>query len=128
MKHQRLLVASHSMADAELVRDLLLQICSNIIISVNDGRHLSDFVTHWPDVLVLAFRNLADAKRYYQALRDSNQPAHSYRTVLLCRKEELKEAYDLCRQEDFDDYVLFWPMSFDALHDTHLRKLLIFMD
>ncbi len=114
MKNQSVLIASHSMADAELVRDLLLQTCDRITISANVENHLSDFAAYLPDVLVLAFKSLADAKIYYQALRDSSQAGHSYRTVLLCCKEELKAAYDLCRQEDFDDYVLFWPMSFDA--------------
>ena len=116
MTHPTVLIASNSAADAGLVQELLLQTCSRMIISAHTENHLSDFGTHLPDVLVLAFKNLADAKLYYQELCQSSQlmASHTYRTVLLCRKEELKEAYDLCRQEDFDDYVLFWPMSFDA--------------
>lgn len=111
-----ILIASNSAADAELVRNLLLKTCSQMITSVQAEHHASDFDTHLPDVLVLAFNDLEEARSYYQGLRRSSQVAasHRYRTVLLCRKEDLKAAYDLCRQEEFDDYVLFWPMSFDA--------------
>jgi CheY-like chemotaxis protein len=111
-----ILIASNSAADAELVRNLLLKTCSRMILSVHAEHHLSDFEAHLPDVLVLAFNDLEEARSYYQGLCRSSQviASHRHRTVLLCRKEDLKAAYDLCRQEEFDDYVLFWPMSFDA--------------
>lgn len=111
-----ILIASNSAADAELVRNLLLKTCSRMTLSVQPEHHVSDFDTHLPDVLVLAFSDLEETRAYYQGLCRSSQVAasHRYRTVLLCRKEDLKAAYDLCRQEEFDDYVLFWPMSFDA--------------
>jgi len=41
---------------------------------------------------------------------------HTYphRTLVLCNKDELKQVYQLCKNEQFDDYVLFWPL----VHDT----------
>jgi CheY-like chemotaxis protein len=33
---------------------------------------------------------------------------------VLCTRNELREAYALCRARSFDDYVLFWPMNHDA--------------
>jgi CheY-like chemotaxis protein len=38
----------------------------------------------------------------------------SHRTLLLCDKDSVRRAFDLCMQEVFDDYVLFWPMVHDA--------------
>src|SRR3546814_4565376 len=35
-------------------------------------------------------------------------------TIVLCGKSNLQQAYELCREEFFDDYVLFWPLNHDA--------------
>ena len=35
--------------------------------------------------------------------------------ILLCSKEELPAAFGLCRNLCFDDYVLYWPFTHDAL-------------
>ena len=34
--------------------------------------------------------------------------------MILCGREEVRRAYELCMKDIFDDYVLFWPMTFDA--------------
>lgn len=34
--------------------------------------------------------------------------------MILCGKDEVKRAYELCMKEYFDDYILFWPMTFDS--------------
>jgi CheY-like chemotaxis protein len=37
-----------------------------------------------------------------------------HRTLLLCGKDEVRRAYQFCRKDYFDDYILFWPMAHDA--------------
>lgn len=69
-----------------------------------------------PQVLVLAFRTLEETEAYYLGLyRNSTQVnATAHRTVVMCGKDDVVRAYELCRDNYFDDYVLFWPMSQDG--------------
>ena len=39
---------------------------------------------------------------------------HPHRTVILCNKDDVRRASDLCMKDIFDDYILFWPMTFDS--------------
>ncbi len=111
-----ILIAAESLSDATVVRNLLLPEFEHVVLSTNMLHGVSDFDQHNPDVLVLAFKELESAERYFLSVhRLSNglrlQPR---RTVILCGKDEVKRAYELCMKDFFDDYVLFWPMTFDA--------------
>jgi CheY-like chemotaxis protein len=77
---------------------------------------VADFERHRPDVLVLAFNELEKSERYYLGLYRLSQAVHQrpHRTVILCSKDEVKRVYDLCMKDYFDDYVLFWPMTYDS--------------
>jgi len=70
-----------------------------------------------PDVLVVGFDTLAKAQAYSLRLYRLSQSVHEYshRNVLLCSQAEAPEAYQLCREGSFDDYVLFSPQAHDAL-------------
>ena len=37
-----------------------------------------------------------------------------HRSIVLCDKDNVHRAFELCRKEYFDDYVLYWPMVFDT--------------
>ena len=37
-----------------------------------------------------------------------------HRTIVLCSKDEVRAAFDLCKKEYFDDYVLYWPQTHDG--------------
>src|SRR3546814_5902609 len=75
-----------------------------------------DIEKYRPQVLVLAFEALADAQHLYLDVfrRSSLIHALAHRTIVLCGKSNLQQAYELCREEFFDDYVLFWPLNHDA--------------
>src|SRR3546814_4372693 len=75
-----------------------------------------DIYEYLPQVLVLAFDALADAQHLYLDVfrRSSLIHALAHRTIVLCGKSNLQQAYELCREEFFDDYVLFWPLNHDA--------------
>lgn len=47
----------------------------------------------------------------------------AHRTLVLCSKDDVGRAYELCRKGYFDDYVLFWPMVYDA-HRLSMSVLL----
>jgi len=111
-----ILIASDSRRDAELVKEILDDDFPNIAVSADPSLAVRGFIDHEPRVLVLAFKSIAQAEDYYLGLY-RNSPLlqdRPHRTVLLCTKDEILRAYELCKSGRFDDYVHFWPMSFDA--------------
>ena len=135
MSTPTIIVASDNTGDAALVKKLLGDEFNNVFASTDPDKSAADFVCHPPDVLVLAFNTLDKSQHYY--LRLSRLCAavhlHPHRTLILCNKDELRQAYALCRDEVFDDYILFWPMVHDALRlpmSVHLalRELAVLRD
>lgn len=112
----QILVASDALSDAQLVRRLLNDEFENVAISIDAALAVQDFEKHRPQVLVLAFDELENAQRHYLGLYRHSAVIHAlpHRTIVLCDKSDLQRTYELCRREDFDDYVLFWPMAQDA--------------
>lgn len=111
-----LLVASDSPTDATLVAKMLREEFEKVAISVDVDQAAQDFERHQPDVLILAFNGLEKAERYYLGLYRQCQSIHHrpHRTLILCDKDDLRRVYELCRKEHFDDYMLFWPLTFDT--------------
>ncbi|MCG5074134.1 response regulator [Paraburkholderia tagetis] len=111
-----ILVATGSVADAELVASILSGEFQNVALSVKPEDAVADFETHRPAVLILAFDTLDACERYYADLGRLSAVVHEapHRTLILCGKGEVWRAYELCRDERFDDYVLFWPITNDA--------------
>jgi CheY-like chemotaxis protein len=115
-KHAAVLVASQSVADAELVGKLLQDEFHNIKLSTKAEFAVDDFEAHRPAVLILAFDTLDAAQRYYIGLYRMSTVVHEtrHRVVVLCNKHDVWTVYDLCSTGHFDDYVLFWPATNDA--------------
>lgn len=117
MNPAKILIASGARADAELAAHSLRGEFKTVEISWRTDSAVADFERCKPAVLVLAFREIGEAERYFAALRNDSSVAneHPHRTLLLCRTEDVSQAYALCKAGGFDDYAQFWPMSFDAL-------------
>jgi CheY-like chemotaxis protein len=115
-RNARILVATDSLSDADLVRKLLSEEFDNVSISTDPDRSVEDFERRKPEVLVLAFNTLEKAERYYLGLYRRGTTVHAlpHRTVILCNKDDVRRVYELCKKEYFDDYILFWPMTHDA--------------
>lgn len=109
-------VASDSVTDAELVKQLLNAEFKKVFISTNPDKALEEFDRQRPDVLVLAFNTLEKSECCYLGLFRLSRTVRTqpHRTVILCGKDEVRRAYELCRDGIFDDYILFWPMTQDA--------------
>ena len=112
----RLLIATDNSDDATLIRGLLAEEFKNVGISTDPEQALQDFEQQPPAVLLLAFDTLDQSQSHYLGLyrRSSRIHALPHRTVILCDKHEVQQAYALCRRQQFNDYVLFWPVSHDA--------------
>lgn len=112
----RILVSTDSVEDGQQIVRLLKDDFANLRLSTEPARAAADFEEYLPDVLVLAFDRLENAQRYYLGLYRLGRSAHAHphRTVLLCSKDEVPVAFDLCKKEYFDDYVLHWPHAYDG--------------
>lgn len=113
----RILIATDIAADAELVSKQLADEFDDVRVSTATARVVADFESCKPDILILAFNGLEKAERYYLGLYRLGTLVHAlpHRTLILSNKDDLTRVYDLCRQEYFDDYILFWPPGHDAL-------------
>lgn len=111
-----ILIATDNTEDAKVVSKQLAEEYKNIFISLNPDNSINDFELHRPDVLVLAFNSLEKAERFCLGLYRLSAMAHTHphRTIILCNKDEVNRVYGLCKKDIFDDYILFWPMTFDA--------------
>jgi len=109
-------IASSDPHEAELVRSLLEDEFANVGVTLTD-----DGVIPAGDealifgVLILVYRHLAAAEQaYIGLLRGAGVGGKSmHRSVVLCSREEVADAYVLCRRGLFDDYVVFWPAGSD---------------
>jgi CheY-like chemotaxis protein len=116
----KVLVASDNADDAAQIVKQLQGEQERVRASANAELAVEDFEDFKPDVLVLAFDNIEKAQRYCLGLYRQSQVVSHYphRTVLLCTKDEVRSAFDLCKKGFFDDYVLYWPLSQDGLRLT----------
>lgn len=112
----KILIASDHRTEADALRAQLVADYPNISVSFDPDRYVEDFEQLCPDVLLLVFNKIEDAQSYYLGLYrfGSTAQQHSHRTIVFCGKEQVKKAFDLCRKQYFDDYVLFWPTPYDG--------------
>ena len=125
-----ILVACDNLSDAAEVKSILNVEFEKVVVSTDPDANARDFERHRPSVLVLAFNSLEKTERYYLGLYRLC-PAlqqETHRTIILCHKDEVRKVYELCKKNYFDDYVIYWPMTFDmtrlpmAVHHA-LREL-----
>lgn len=112
----QILVATDSIADADIVQKILRKEFENILVSTRSRTAIADFNTSQPDVLVLAFNALEKAQQYLRTLDHATvvHNLHDCSILLLCNSRELQSVYELCKASVFDDYVLFWPLGYDV--------------
>lgn len=112
---QCIFIASDIPDDAAVVKGLLAAEFDNVV-SADPDTSVADFDRYRPDLLLLAFKDLEESERYCLSLyrHDDSAFMHPHRVIALCRVEDVHQAYLLCREGVFDDYVLFWPMAQDS--------------
>lgn len=108
-------MASTDAGDAKMVADLLRGDFDDIRVTFDPAKAVDDFEDHSPHVLVLAFAELAAAEQFYLGLYRLSTKIHAiaHRTVVLCDRSACRRANELCRKQHFDDYVEFWPVTYD---------------
>lgn len=120
MTQVRIMINASSLSDAQGIASSLRGELMKVTISSREEETQTDFERCQPDVLVMAFHGLDETeRRYRQLLQDSVfARTHPHRTLVLCRTEDVPKAYDKCLNGIFNDYMQFWPMTFDAYRLT----------
>jgi len=112
------LVVSESATDAVLIKTLLKEDFDNVLVRICPDAKMeaAELLECHPKVLLMAFRDISKAEQCYLGLFRTHSAAalQSHRAILLCSKEAVKQSFEVCRRGLFDDYVLFWPMTYDA--------------
>ncbi len=111
-----IMVATDDQADAGIISKQLRQEFEHVHLALIEEQRVALFDTRLPDVLVLAFKVLNKSEQFYLELYRLSEKIHlqPHRTVVLCSKNDVLNAYELCRKAVFDDYIMFWPMTHDA--------------
>ncbi|MCL7462645.1 response regulator [Pseudomonas sp. NW5] len=112
-----ILVVTDDQADAVIVQNQLRPEFNRVLLALDSERQVANFDQHLPQVLVLAFKDLDSAEQFYLKLYRQSREIHQHphRTIVLCSKDEVQDAYERCSKGVFDDYVLFWPMAYDPM-------------
>ncbi|MCK2125832.1 response regulator [Thauera aromatica] len=102
--------------DATIIGKQLAPEFEHVLLSLDPEQRVGFFDLRPPDVLVLAFKTLNKSEEFYLELYRLSEKIHlqPHRTVVLCNKLSVQGAYELCRKAVFDDYVMFWPMTYDV--------------
>ncbi len=112
----KILILLSTSSDAHHLTELMRRESMMVEISTRFDDAQANFERCQPDVLVLVFRELDEAEKYYHNLMQASEFArsHPHRTLVLCRTEDVPAAYEKCVNGIFSDYMQFWPMTFDA--------------
>jgi CheY-like chemotaxis protein len=110
------MVASDSADNADQIVQQLEDEFEGVRASIHEDKWAADFQDAKPGAIVLAFDKLDKARGYQSSLHAASPSVRErpHRTIVLCAKDELRAAVDLCKQEVFDDYVLYWPNPYDG--------------
>ena len=112
---ERIMVATQSVDDGDLVAELLRAEFDNVVVSSDPDHCVDIFDKDRPAVLVLAYKGLEKSQQQYLGLYRRSKAVHlPHKTVVLCSYDESPKAYELCKKRYFDDYVPFWPMTNDT--------------
>jgi PleD family two-component response regulator len=111
-----ILILGESSADTEVVSSVLRLEYQNLRTCSDPEAYCPIFDKVRPRVLVLSFKSLDTCESVYLNLhrRSAVLQGLVHKTVVLCSKEQVNQAYKLCHEGVFDDYVLFWPLVHDV--------------
>lgn len=112
----KVLIVTDVSADAAQLVRLLEDEFEQLETSTIESHFVADFERVKPDVVVLAFPSLERAERYSLGLYRHSAIVHAlpHRSIVLCDKDNVHRAFELCRKEYFDDYVMYWPLVYDT--------------
>lgn len=112
----KILVVTDIAAEAAQISRLLGDHFDQVETSTVETHFVADFERVRPNVVVLALPSLERAERCSLGLYRHCEIVHTvpHRNIVLCDKDNVHRAFELCSKGYFDDYVLYWPLVFDT--------------
>ncbi len=119
---RQILIVSDTDDEVRTVRELLEHDYPDLLSANNEETGLQLFREHKPVLLVLVFKELEKAERFYLMLYRQCPTIQEipHQTLLLCKSNESEAAFSLCRNGTLDDYLINRP-----LHDPYRLRLAV---
>lgn len=107
-----ILIVSDSAAEITDLKNLLATLVGRLTFALNKDEGIQAFKAQHPIMLVLAFTEVANSVQFYQQLNQEipEITEHFHHTLLLCSSKEAYDAYHLCEEGVFDDYLVDHPL------------------
>ena len=114
------LLLTNNKSDADDILDLLKTLDIEVVVALDDETAVQAFEQHHPQLLLCARESVRDNEHLYLDLHRNCAQLHAipHQTILLCKINEAKIAYELCRRGIFSDYVVDKPR-----HDVFRLRL-----
>ena len=112
-----ILLISDAVDEFQSVCNLIKRHFPRFYIAKNEEEALSIIVDKNIDVLLMGLKGLRENEVCYLHLLSSKKNVDKilYRKIVLCSREELKEAFSICNKDVFDDYFIVRPL-YDPYH------------
>lgn len=115
--HSVIFIAGNSKSVVEVVLHQLQDDFDKVIPCVSDSQVeiVNEMRRSYADVLILAYETLELAATVSDRLYAAHQktPLKPYRVLALCSKSDVKHAYSYYGERKFNDYVVYWPLTYD---------------
>ena len=107
MEGAEILIVTDVAAEAAQIARLLRDHFEQVATSTVETDFVADFECVKPNVVVLALPSLERAERYSLGLYRHSEIVHTvpHRNIVLCDKDNVPRAFELCSKGYFDDYV-----------------------
>lgn len=114
------LLLTNNKSDADDILDLLKTLDIEVAVALDNETAVQAFEKHHPQLLLCARESVRDNEHLYLDLHRNCAQLYAipHQTILLCKINEAKIAYELCRRGIFSDYVVDKPR-----HDVFRLRL-----
>jgi CheY-like chemotaxis protein len=111
------LLVTENIDEIRTVCNLIKRHFPQFYIAKDEESALKIIVDKKIDVLLMGLNTLQANEVFYLHLLSSKQNISNilYRKIVLCSREELKEAFSICNKDVFDDYFIVRPL-YDPYH------------
>jgi len=117
MHDVNILIVAESLDIAQEMCSVIDASSNSFYVATNLSEAISLYNTCSPKVLLFNHSTVEDSQIiYFKMVKESSISDHNkHESILLCNKDNVKQAYDKCRQGLFFDYVVIDP-EYDRFH------------
>jgi CheY-like chemotaxis protein len=122
-KNNGILIVTQSSEEGHTIKKMLTGDMGESWCADTDEEGVKLFIEKRPTVLILSFEEISKAELFYLTLHRQCAQIQEipHQSILLCSNKEAEAAFELCRKNIFDDYVVNRPLydPFRILQSIH---------